>query len=63
MKTATNPAITETQLRRSGFTQDQIARFKELRSIYPLIELVRSRRELNELAFVRWRYHQGQLSS
>jgi len=63
MQTATNQVMTEARLRQSGFTSEQIARFKELRALYPLIELVRSRRELNELAFVKWRYMQGLVHS
>jgi hypothetical protein len=59
---AVRELLIEAHLQRSGFTPEQIARFKELRKRYPVIEFVQSQREYNRLAFVKWCFRTGRLT-
>ena len=52
----------ESRLVTEGFSPQQIARLQAMRDAYPLIELVQSRRELDQLRFLRWRHATGRIS-
>lgn len=54
--------VTEENLRESGFTDEQITQLRSMREMYPFIEYVDSRREWHRLRFVKWLYHQGQIT-
>jgi hypothetical protein len=54
--------VTEETLRESGFTEEQISHLRSMREMYPFIEYVDSRREWHRLRFVKWLYHQGQIT-
>jgi hypothetical protein len=51
---ATGQAPTVEELAQLGFTSEQIAGLERLREIYPLVELVESRRQIEQLRFLRW---------
>jgi hypothetical protein len=61
--TSNTPVPTEADLRRQGFTTEQIQRFISLRERYPLNEFVIGRKEINRLAFLRWYYRSGRVAS
>lgn len=61
MDTTTTMRPLEARLVRDGFTPEQIIRLQTLRDSYPIIELVGSRRELDQLRFLRWRHTSGRL--
>jgi len=61
MDTSTTMRPLAARLVTEGFTPTQIARLVALREAYPLIELVESRRELNQLRFLRWQHANGRL--
>lgn len=54
--------VTEENLRESGFTDEQITQLRSMREMYPFIEYVDSRHEWHRLRFVKWLYHQGQIT-
>jgi hypothetical protein len=54
--------VTEENLREAGFTDEQITHLQTMREMYPFIEYVDSRREWHRLRFVKWLYHQGQIT-
>lgn len=54
--------VTENELRTSGFSEEEIEHLKGMREMYPYIEYVDSRREWHHLRFVKWLYHQGQIT-
>ena len=54
--------VTENDLRDAGFSETQIDEFKNMREMYPYIEYVDSRQEWHRLRFVKWLYHQGQIT-
>ena len=54
--------INETELRREGFTDEQIKHLQEMREMYPYVEYVDSRREWHHLRFVKWLYHRGEIT-
>jgi hypothetical protein len=41
-------------LTRLGFTAEQIGALQQLRAIYPLVELVDSNQQIEQLRFLRW---------
>ena len=44
-----------------GFTDTQILQLRSLRSAYPFVEYVDSRRQWGRLQFLKWRVEQGDL--
>jgi hypothetical protein len=54
--------VTESELREAGFNDEQIEQLRNMREMYPYIEYVDSRREWHRLRFVKWLYHQGQIT-
>jgi hypothetical protein len=54
--------VTENELREAGFSESEIEELKNMREMYPYIEYVDSRREWHRLRFVKWLYHQGQIT-
>ena len=54
--------ITEDELREAGFTDEQIDQLKNVREMYPYVEYIDSQREWHRLRFVKWLYHQGQIT-
>lgn len=44
-----------------GFTDTQILHLRSLRSAYPFVEYVDSRRQWGRLQFLKWRVEQGDL--
>jgi hypothetical protein len=54
--------VTETELRREGFSEEAIGQLRGMREMYPYVEYVDSRREWHRLRFVKWLYHQGQIT-
>lgn len=54
--------VTENELREAGFGDDQIEQLRNMRDMYPYIEYVDSRKEWHHLRFVKWLYHQGQIT-
>lgn len=54
--------VTENQLREAGFSEEEIGELKNMQEMYPFIEYVDSRREWHHLRFVKWLYHQGQIT-
>lgn len=54
--------VTEDKLREAGFDDEQIAQLRSMSETYPFIEYVDSRREWQRLRFVKWLYHQGQIT-
>ena len=46
--------VTREDLKVIGVTDEQIARFEELRAQYPYIEFLSSTKELDRLKFVKW---------
>jgi hypothetical protein len=54
--------ITVEDLRRAGFTAEQIERLQALRVAYPVVEYLDSRSQLNRLVFLRWCYATGRTS-
>lgn len=54
--------VTEEQLREAGFDDAEIGQLKSMREMYPYIEYVDSRQEWHHLKFVKWLYHQGQIT-
>jgi hypothetical protein len=63
METTVQPHTTIADLERQGFTGGQIARLRALSADYPLIEQVDSRRALDLLRFLKWRYATGRLDA
>ena len=53
--------VAELDLEQSGFTEDEIARLRDLREMYPYIEYVDSRRQWHRLRFVKWLYLRGDI--
>jgi hypothetical protein len=53
--------LTAVDLETQGFSATQIARLQALAADYPLIELVDSRRRLDQMKFLKWRYATGRL--
>ncbi|MCS7050209.1 MAG: hypothetical protein NZL87_01185 [Thermomicrobium sp.] len=47
------------RLEQLGFTREEIARLCELRELYPYIEYMDSRKQVDRLRFVRWLYARG----
>jgi hypothetical protein len=54
--------VTENELREAGFDDEQIEQLRSMRDMYPYIEYVDSRKEWHRLRFVKWLYHQGQIT-
>jgi hypothetical protein len=54
--------VNETDLRREGFSEDEIVQLREMREMYPYVEYVDSRREWHHLKFVKWLYHRGEIT-
>jgi hypothetical protein len=54
--------VTEKELREAGFSEHEIDQLRNWREMYPYIEYVDSRREWHRLRFVKWLYHQGQIT-
>ena len=61
METETRTLITVDDLGTQGFSPEQIARLIAMRNDYPMVEAVGSRRELDRLRFLKWRYATGRL--
>lgn len=49
------------KLRKEGFSEEQIERFKQLRSVYPLVELLDSGQQMRRLELTKWRYDNGRM--
>jgi hypothetical protein len=54
--------VTEDDLKEAGFSASEIEHLKSMREMYPYIEYVDSRQEWHRLRFVKWLYHQGQIT-
>jgi hypothetical protein len=62
MNTTQTETITSEDLRAQGFTAAQIERLELLQASYdPYREYFESNREFERLAFLKWRYQQGQV--
>jgi hypothetical protein len=53
---ATGQRPTLQEMAQLGFSADQISRLERLREVYPLIELVDDKRQIEQLRFLRWRH-------
>jgi hypothetical protein len=58
--TATRP-MTIAQLRREGFTAQQIRMLKDLRASYPIREHITSSQDMRRLELLRWMRQNGRL--
>ena len=62
MNTTQTDILTSDDLRARGFTAAQIERLELLQATYdPNREYFESNREFKRLAFLKWRYQQGQV--
>lgn len=59
--TGGRPAVTELHLVEAGLTPEVIVRFAALRAVYPVIEFVESRIDVDRLSFLKWRFATGRL--
>lgn len=52
--------IDERSLKEDGFTDEEVARLREIRDSYPFLEYADSRSEWHRLRFVKWLYLKGE---
>jgi hypothetical protein len=53
---ATGQGTTVEAMTQLGFSAEQLSRLERLREVYPLIELVDDKRQIEQLRFLRWRH-------
>jgi hypothetical protein len=63
MEPTTGAFIGVAELKAQGFTGEQITRLRQLRSEYPLREIVDSQQTLDRLRFLKWSYATGRVDA
>jgi|GEM_PF-5424596 len=58
----TNRTVSIAQLRREGFSANQIQKLKALRTAYPIREHITSAHDMRRLELLRWMRQNGRLA-